>query len=615
MKLRPITDLLWTLRAFTQAIPSSAVTSVVEWAEKNFRVVGGKTEVFDRRTAPWQCPVLECAQTPGRYVYVKPVQSGGTTIGEIVACFWISTWSSGDVALFWPNDAKADDRWIKYTEKRLRACAPVMERTSPERFKWVKGLVVFPHLNLSQLGVNTERNVASDTIRGIIGEELHVVENGWTPGKLEQVYGRQRAVWNAISFLISNASKEGDQFDQAFQEGTQEHWEVPCPGCKQFHVMHTRWDDKHPELGGLRYDADGCRRNDQTYDYLKLKSTIRFQMPCGCVVHDTPSERRALSLAGRYGEPQNKGALPNNRSFTLESVALHDTRWLDLIRQKHLALRAMKYGDPSLYEVYCREQECRFWNPRERAEQRAITLTPGRRKNRDGLTDRVARYAAGDYQRGREGEPPHWWLVIRDFRQDGSSMLVWEGRCSDEGELVGTINLHQVQPLFVVLDSGYEAKNVVYPLCISRGYCCIKVEGERAGVSKTYRHPDESERIYSEPQPLYKIMGIGPTRDNPAEEPRFWLISKWGAMEQLAWLRTSSVPWGVPEDASDDYKAHMAAWTYSTRRAPTTGEILPTWKLMSEREDDHLYQDECYITVCALMDRLIGLGVLPEKPE
>jgi hypothetical protein len=75
-----------------------------------------------------------------------------------------------------------------------------------------------------------------------------------------------------------------------------QQWEVKCQGCGLFHVMQTRWDDKRPDLGGLRYDA----AKDADYDYQQIISTLRYQMPCGYLVREDTAQRRALSLSGRW---------------------------------------------------------------------------------------------------------------------------------------------------------------------------------------------------------------------------------------------------------------------------------------------------------------------------
>src|SRR5882672_5590434 len=108
-----------------------------------------------------------------------------STAGEIALCYWLATSNGGDLQYNWQNDLAADARCSKRVEKILKACAAVMARTSSDRFKWQKGLVIFPHCNLTMQGILTDRAVASDSIRFQINEEIHDAE-GWLPGRLQQ---------------------------------------------------------------------------------------------------------------------------------------------------------------------------------------------------------------------------------------------------------------------------------------------------------------------------------------------------------------------------------------------------------------------------------------------
>ena len=119
---------------------------------------------------------------------------------------------------------------------------------------------------------------------------------------------------------------------------------------------------------------DGCRLADGGYDYNKLESSIRFQMPCGYEVRDEPRARRALSLSGRYGVPRNPGAKTSQPSYTLEAVAVDYISWLSLIQEKHAALRALRLGDPEPYRRYVTERECRFWDQEDRPVNRGQHL-------------------------------------------------------------------------------------------------------------------------------------------------------------------------------------------------------------------------------------------------
>ena len=202
----------WLYSAWIAALPKAPPKSVVAWAEANVKLVGSaRSERYTGDISPWTRAPIECANDGTRKMtFVKPIQAGGTSAGEIAILFWLAHWSSGDLQYNWQNDLAADERWRKHMEKKLKACAAVMARTSPDRFLWTKGLVIFPHCNFIMQGIFSDRSVASDSIRGQVNEEVHDAD-GWLPGRLEQAYGRTTAFWNAIIFNISNASRKGDQ--------------------------------------------------------------------------------------------------------------------------------------------------------------------------------------------------------------------------------------------------------------------------------------------------------------------------------------------------------------------------------------------------------------------
>ncbi|MGD0094581.1 MAG: hypothetical protein ABSE73_32120, partial [Planctomycetota bacterium] len=175
------------------------------------------------------------------------------------------------------------------------------------------------------------------------------------------------------------------------------HWEVLCPHCGQYHEMRCEWKEEEKHLGGLRYNADGCRLGDYVYDYAKLAPTIFYQMPCGRCIADDITERRALSQSGRYSEPRNKGAQLTERSYIYQAVSCDFVPWIEIIKRKHAALKAMAIGDYKPWFDYLREVECKFVDiGKDRpAPQRGTIVTSERKKNREGMANRVDRFAAG----------------------------------------------------------------------------------------------------------------------------------------------------------------------------------------------------------------------------
>src|SRR4030095_1804167 len=335
---RPNPALAWLGQVWLDAIPKAASESVVAWARENVRLPGSaRSERVDPDATPWTRAPLEALRERQRVItFVKPVQAGGSVVGEVALCWWLAH-GSGDVMMNWEDDTKARQRWDKRLERILLGCPPVQRLWPTDRFKATKGMVIFPHANLTVQGVHAAANLDSDSVRYLVNEEIH----NWEPGRLAKAYNRTTAYWDSCALNISNASHHGDQLHEAFLQGTQEHWEVHCPGCGSYHRMRIRWEEERPELGGLRYDSKTALREDGTYDYNRLETTLRYQFPCGHVLKDEIQARRNLSIGGRYSGPDNPGA-HGERSFIVCAVSVDYVPWLALVQEKHSAIRAMK---------------------------------------------------------------------------------------------------------------------------------------------------------------------------------------------------------------------------------------------------------------------------------
>lgn len=604
----------WIVEQFLKAVPQDRIKSVCAWAQQHVRLVGSaRSEQYISDISPWTRVPIECAGDGTRKMtLVKPVQTGGSVCSEIAIAYWLSTWPSGDICYYWPNDLAADARWNKRFEKILLACDTVMARAPTDRFKWQKCQVIFPTINLIAQGVRTDRSVASDSFRGICCEELHDIEAGWSPGRLDQVYGRQGAHWSSICFNVSNAGFVNSDLHKAFLSGTQQHWEVKCPGCHQYHVMRCAWKADESHLGGLRYDATGCRMGNHVYDYNKLAPTIRYQMPCGYQLKDEIGPRRALSQSGRYSDPRNPGAQLTERSYTYEAVTCDWLPWLDIIKRKHAALKALDVGDYKPYFDYLREVECRFVDiGRDRpAPERVHIITSQRKKNREGMPNRAFRFASVDWQRGKtsQGDTPHFWLLVQDWDGAANSQLVWEGRCDTEGELVATLRDLDVKPICVVVDSSWNAP-YIYSLCLKHGWNCLKVDEKNE-----WKWADGANRFYSEPRPLFMVANQPPSQPDPALEPLFWQVGKYAIMERLVYLRQSkAVKYEIPSDVSDDFVTHFDSWSLAMERK-RDGQMVTKWT--QSRDDDHLWQCAGYIlSMVDLADGFVNVGgVTLDKP-
>ena len=603
--------------------PARKPTDIVSWAEQNVRLIGSvRSETYSRFITPWTIePLRRCADSETATVtLVKPVQTGGTRVGLIALCWW-AKFGYGAIQYNWEKDEKALAKWQNETLPTLRACKSL--DWSNERFDAVNCYAKFRRTFLRSQGVFNPDSLDSDSIPYQVNEEVHA----WKPGHLAKARGRQTAVWQPKAVDISNAGAVGDQLEQAFLDGTAQRWEVLCPGCGQYHVMRTRWEDARPDLGGLRYKC--LQLKDGRYNYNTIQ--IWYQMPCGAQIADTATERRALSLSGRYGQPANAGAHLSRRSYTYDAVAVDFVSWLQLIQEKHTALRALKAGDAETWRRYITERECDFYNDERRPFMGRIVLTKGAVKNRAGFPDEVAKIWAADWQQGykREGELTHYWLVIESVKSDCTAQVIFADKCDDDAELLATLKSHGITPDLGLADGVVDAsKNVkqILSMCYRAG--CNAVQGNASGKG-SWRHEDGTFRYYSPKKFIYAEVNMPPrfekvlTRDGWVEhpdEPFVLLYNKAGLLKNHFFLRemkeriladnpnaapSEYVERIIPEDIGENYLMHHEAWERDLKATgPKKQGEVEGFKQV--RRADHLMSCTTYIDLLKDVSGLLG---------
>ena len=600
----------------------SPMPPIIEWAEANVRLNGAKGEMFRIDNTPWtRLPIELCFDPEIREVtLVKPTRTGGSAAGHVVICGWSKT-AMGQIQYNWPTDKKAADMWEKELENIFKRSLKI----SPEQ----KGLIKLPNCIISVQGVFAEGNLDSDTIPNQVIEEVHA----WERGMLAKAYGRGDACDFPIRFNISNAGMEGDQLHQAFKDGTMRQWEVECPGCKKFHVMRVRWDERHPELGGLWYDYDHAKRADGSYDYNVIAKTIRYKMPCGHEVPDDITVRRALSAGGRYSEPFNTGARPGVESMTYQAVACHTMDWVGIIKRRNNALLARRFGDEDSYRKYVQEVECEFYSGDKIPFQGAVVLTSGAIINRTGLENEIGKIWAADWQQGFKhlGELTHYWLVIESVLANCSSQVIFADKVADEGELLTVLRQHGITGddggglCDGFVDASKNTKHIL-SFCYRSGVNAV-VGGDVG--QKGFRWPDGSNQYYAMKKFIYKELNMPPkfemilTREGYVEDPAEPFIiryNKAGLLKNHFFIREmkpnvlAANPQATPEhyierivpgDIGEDYLKHHAAWErdLTAKGVKKMGEVEGFKQIA---RGDHLMSCSTYIDLMKDLTGLLG---------
>jgi hypothetical protein len=404
-----------------------------------------------------------------------------------------------------------------------------------------------------------------------------------------------------------------------------EIWEVLCPGCGKHHVMQFRFNEKNPELGGLRFDTAAGRVDGGKYNLNKIVPTIRYQMPCGFIVRDDARERRAL--VGRY-RTTNAGAIESRRSWNYDAVSVPEIKWPELTFEWLKAVRALKAGDGEPMKKFVQERECKFYSEERVPYSGMVVVNNMLVKSRAGLPGHVMRAWFADKQKGyaHKGEFTHYWLVIRDVMPNADSLLVYEGLVQTDADLKARLEEHECVPQSGAIDCGWDRQNVLQ-LCYREGY---NAQTTSAQDKLFYHAAEKSYRIYSAPEGLHKQLKVPPKFDysnfilngkleyRPSgEEPLHWSIHRIGSLKLLNFLRghrqlvernneTDFIKWEVPGDVSDDYKKQMESWEFSSKKKPGTNQVMEVCK--QRLPADHLLFCEAGIA------NLIYMAPHPDHP-
>ncbi|WOO43149.1 phage terminase large subunit family protein [Rubellicoccus peritrichatus] len=602
-------DIEFLEREFWQGVPRPQRMPVSKWAEKHFKAVGSPLSSDFRLTfTPWLREPLDWLDDLSIHeiTFVGPAQdTGKSAFGEIALCNWIANRDGGDVQYNWETDVKTKARYKKRVQKVLKACGPVAKLwpRGLSRHDATNGLVIFPHLNFSMQGVETPGNLESDTIAMQVNEEPHA----WEAGRMNLAEQRQKRVWNWFRLNLSTGGVVEDQLHRKFFNGTVQYWEEQCPSCKKRFVPQVRI--KEGELGGIHYDSKKAKRADGSYDYNIIESTLYLECgQCGHRMHDDAVERQQRASKARWGKPTNPDADLWHRSIRLTGAATPNRPWVALVKRKHEALRALRYGDIEEYKNYIQRDEADFWDPRDRPlAPEVITISSNVTKNREGLLDRAVRIMKVDFQEGEaaKGEVPHFKAVIRDFRSNLDSQLVYEGMIDLPEDIEQLREEFEVEPRFVSVDSGHRAR-YIYQICARYGYNALKGEDK----PKLYIHerPDESKtyRIYSPMQDVDPYSGDREGKEGLYAVPLIRYDKQ--SIRDLLDLIRAQTEWVVPGDVSDAYRKEMASEERREFIHPKTEETFWLWCKVTSHMDNDYYVCECYIAMFVMI--LIDSGYL-----
>jgi Phage terminase large subunit (GpA) len=222
----------------------------------------------------------------------------------------------------------------------------------------------------------------------------------------------------------------------------------------------------------------------------------------------------------------------------------------------------------------------------------------------------VGGYTTSEYADGKliEGESDrfltvdvqrdHFWTVIRAWRRDNSSRLLFAGRLVEWSQIEELQKRYNVYAPSVALDAG-DRQGEVYAFTGPRGYCALIGDSADDYAHAHYKTGETSRRFYSPLQSYQVSYQVKAT---------FMYWSNWNVKNILASYRAGKIAnFEIPSDVSQDYMQQMVAEKIVEKINHMTGQKSYIWKRIGNRAN-HLWDCECMQIVMALSNNVLDLS-------
>lgn len=549
-----------------------------------------RAPTFDPDVAPWLVEPLEAlANNSNTSVICRAsVGSSKTTMFEVAIPYCIAE-DPGSMTVITQTDEDTFDWVDTRLNGVLQACAPVAALWPTDRGKIKKGLYNLPNMFIAFGGANLS-NLQSKSIRWCLGDEVW----RWRKGMVPELKGRMHDRWNARLFLVSQGGEEGDDFSLEFAETDQRvrHWK--CEKCKCFNPY--RFED----LKWKEYWVDD--EEGGIMDYNAISESVHLECPsCHERYSDNPVVRRSLSAQAKYIS-SNPNALPGAVGFWWNAMSVYWIAWRKLVIEYLKAIKLKKQGDDSKFWAWKQKRFAEDKRLEDSIDRISLSGADYEVKSWVPLAQidgEAYRFLTGDKQLD------HYWIVIRAFRFDGSSRLLYEGKVWTEGAIREKQLAYGIKDKLVGIDAQYDTPKI-YRMCAKYGWTAM--HGSREAGFKHYSSDKRKKPVTKFVSKVEEASLGGGKKASYI----FWSNEK--IKDILTALRTGQgVPWEVPRDISPVYLKQIDSEVKKDFVNPTTKQIEKRYVRVYKH--NHLWDCECEQIVFAYSIGLLGDYMVTENPD
>lgn len=586
------------IEGLIEGLRPSEEMGILDWLEEHARFPhSDRNKRFNRETAPWLNPVLEAvASNDNRLVVCRgPVGSSKTTLFEALHQ-WIPSQDPGPTMTV----TQSDDDTADWVETRLIKC---LEACDPLKALWPREKVrekikrdkhLWPHM-FSLFGGANLKTLQSKSIRWGLGDEVWM----WKRGRVREFEGRFHDRWNRCLLLVSQGATEGSDFSGKYDLTDKRVRHFECPKCKT--VQPYEWSS----VRWTKYHIDDHPLNG--YDYKRIFPTIHYgckNKDCKQTWKNSPIERRNLSNLGYYIATSDHG-ISGNVGFHWNAISVYWIDWSTLVYEWLVAMTEKKKGNS---EKFWQFHQKRLANDEELSTETNYgdlvhsEYDMEEYANGELIEDEHIRFMTNDKQLD------HYWTVIRAWRLDGSSRLLYEGRTLVESEIKALEVKYGVTPNRVTIDAQYDTPSV-YAMCARNGWTAL--HGSKENGFTFYRGRGRARKKELRYVSRIEWANLGTDKTGVLRKCRYMFFSASRIKDILVNLRMGrGVSWELPAAVSKEYAFQIDS---EVKRkfinSKTKAEVFDYVRL----RENHLWDCEVHQVVLAYAVGLLGGGDYTEE--
>jgi phage terminase large subunit GpA-like protein len=513
------------------AVPKFQGT-VIEWLQDNVRLPhSARSTYFDSSLAPWLNDIIKAVQNDDiqQIVICAPTGGAKTTLLELVIPYIIAQ-QPGPALLVSQNDDESKDWADSRLMPILENCEPVAKLFPSDRHLKRKTSIIFPHMPVFISGANIS-SLQSKSMRYCIGDETWQ----WKNGMIGEMKKRHHDRWNRKTILVTQGWDEGHDMDREFASGLLHEWGYECEKCNEWNQW--AWND-------IKYDEVKHESGEWNWDAI-AETVVHVCPKCEHKTPNTVAARRAMSDRSSY-KVQQCNSVAKHVTFHWPAWAVHWIEWSDIVREWLEAQDFKKKGETNYLRQFTQKRAANVWRVVSDLPQLALTAgNYSKSEYIDGqlIDNEMVRFMTIDRQRD------HFWVLVRAWRGDGSSRLLWEGKVLTE-ETIRELQLRmKVRDKLTFEDAQYFT-GTVYDNCSAYGWTALHGSGQD-GFNHLAKQANS--------RPIKKFFSPYKMADAPSGGRASYIFwSNEGIKDQLVQLRARGAPfWEFPVDVSKEWIDQM----------------------------------------------------------